>query len=44
MRTVELMVAIEQEFDIKASPTELERENWRTPREIIADLQRRLHA
>jgi len=44
MRTVELMVAIEQEFNIKVSPAEFERESWRTPREIIADLQRRLHA
>jgi D-alanine--poly(phosphoribitol) ligase subunit 2 len=44
MRTVELMVMIEQEFGIKVSPAEFERESWRTPREIIADLQRRLHA
>jgi D-alanine--poly(phosphoribitol) ligase subunit 2 len=43
MRTVELMVMIEQEFGIKVSPAEFERESWRTPREIIADLQRRLH-
>jgi D-alanine--poly(phosphoribitol) ligase subunit 2 len=44
MRTVELMVMIEQEFGIKVSPAEFERESWRTPREIIADLQRRLQA
>lgn len=44
MRTVELMVMIEQEFGIKVSPAEFERERWRTPREIIADLQRRLPA
>jgi D-alanine--poly(phosphoribitol) ligase subunit 2 len=44
MRTVELMVMIEQEFGIKVSPAEFERESWRTPREIIADLQRRLPA
>jgi D-alanine--poly(phosphoribitol) ligase subunit 2 len=44
MRTVELMVVIEQEFGIKVSPAEFERESWRSPREIIADLQRRLPA
>jgi D-alanine--poly(phosphoribitol) ligase subunit 2 len=44
MRTVELMVVIEQEFGIKVSPAEFERETWRSPREIIADLQRRLPA
>jgi D-alanine--poly(phosphoribitol) ligase subunit 2 len=44
MRTVQLMVMIEEEFGIKVSPAEFERENWRTPRAIIADLQRRLQA
>ena len=43
MRTVELMVTIEKELGIKVSPAEFERESWRTPRDIIADLQRRLH-
>ncbi len=43
MRTVQLMLAIEEEFGIKVSPAEFERESWRTPRTIIADLQHRLH-
>ena len=43
MRTVQLILMIEEEFGIKVSPAEFERESWRTPREIIADLQRRLH-
>ncbi len=44
MRTVQLMLMIEEEFGIKVSPAEFERESWRTPRTIIADLQRRLQA
>jgi len=42
IRTVELMVMIEREFGIKISPAEFERENWATPRKIIADIARRL--
>ena len=42
IRTVQLMITIEEELGIKVSPAEFERESWRTPREIIADLQRRL--
>jgi len=40
IRTVELMVGIEEEFGLKISPAEFERENWSTPRKIIADLER----
>ena len=43
MRTVQLMLMIEEEFGIKVSPAEFERETWRTPRTIIADLQHRVH-
>ncbi len=43
MRTVQLILMIEEEFGIKVSPAEFERESWRTPREIIADLLRRSH-
>ncbi len=42
IRTVQLMITIEEDLGIKVSPAEFERESWRTPREIIADLQRRL--
>ena len=42
IRTVQLMITIEEELGIKVSPAAFERESWRTPREIIADLQRRL--
>ena len=43
MRTVELIVRIEEEFGLEVSPAEFERENWATPRKVIADIQRRLH-
>ncbi len=42
MRTVQLILAIEEEFGIKISPAEFDRESWATPRKIIADLERRL--
>jgi D-alanine--poly(phosphoribitol) ligase subunit 2 len=43
IKTVELIVAIEEKFGLKVSPAEFERESWATPREVIADIQRRLH-
>jgi D-alanine--poly(phosphoribitol) ligase subunit 2 len=43
MKTVELIVAIEGEFGLEISPAEFERENWATPRKIVADIQHRLH-
>jgi D-alanine--poly(phosphoribitol) ligase subunit 2 len=42
MKTVELIVAIEEEFGLYVSPAELDREMWASPRKIIADVQRRL--
>ncbi|KAF5409367.1 MAG: D-alanyl carrier protein [Candidatus Udaeobacter sp.] len=42
IKTVELMVRIEEEFGLKISPSEFERENWETPRKIIADLESRM--
>jgi len=41
IKTVELMVRIEEEFGLKISPAEFERENWGTPLKIIADLESR---
>jgi D-alanine--poly(phosphoribitol) ligase subunit 2 len=41
IRTVELMIRIEDEFGLKISPAEFERENWGTPHKIIADLESR---
>jgi D-alanine--poly(phosphoribitol) ligase subunit 2 len=42
MKTVELMIALEQELGVKVSPAEFEREMWKTPRKIIADIEQRL--
>ena len=42
MKTVELILAIEEEFGVYVSPAELERQTWATPRKIIADIQHRL--
>lgn len=42
IKTVELMVALEEEFGLKISPAEFEREQWKSPREIIGDVERRL--
>lgn len=41
IKTVELMVRIEEEFGLKISPAEFERESWATPSRIIADLESR---
>ena len=41
-RTVQLILMIEEEFGLKISPAEFEREHWRTPRAVIADLQQRM--
>jgi D-alanine--poly(phosphoribitol) ligase subunit 2 len=43
MRTVQLILMIEEEFGLKISPAEFERERWRTPRAVIVDLQQRMH-
>jgi len=42
MRTVQLILMVEEEFGLKISPAEFERERWRTPRTVIADLQQRM--
>jgi D-alanine--poly(phosphoribitol) ligase subunit 2 len=42
IKTVELMIGIEEEFGLKISPAEFERENWATPGKIIADLEGRM--
>lgn len=44
MTTVQLILMFEQEFGLKISPAEFEREAWRTPRHLIADLEQRLRA
>jgi D-alanine--poly(phosphoribitol) ligase subunit 2 len=42
MKTVELIIAIGQQIGVEISPAEFEREQWATPRKLIADIERRL--
>ena len=42
LKTVELMVALSEEFGVQISPAEFEREQWATPRRIVALLTSRL--
>lgn len=44
MKTVELIVALEQEFAVVIAPAEFDREDWATPRKLVADIERRLAA
>lgn len=44
MKTVELIVALGDEFGVEISPAEFERERWATPRKLIADLEQRVGA
>lgn len=42
MKTVELIVAFAEQLGIDISPTEFEREEWATPRAIVAALTNKL--
>ena len=42
LAVVRLMVAFEDAFGLAISPTELDREDWSTPRALIADIERRV--
>jgi D-alanine--poly(phosphoribitol) ligase subunit 2 len=42
LKTVELMIAFGDAFGLDISPADLEREQWATPGQIVADLERRL--
>jgi D-alanine--poly(phosphoribitol) ligase subunit 2 len=44
LKTVELMVALAEEFRVPISPAEFERQQWATPRMIAAYLERKLVA
>jgi D-alanine--poly(phosphoribitol) ligase subunit 2 len=44
LKTVELIVALGQQFGLEISPAEFEREAWATPAKLVADIQRRLNA
>ncbi len=42
LAAVQLMVALSEEFDTEISPAEVEREEWATPRKIIAYMEKRI--
>ena len=42
LKTVQLIVAVSQEFGLDISPAEFERERWATPRKIVADIANRI--
>ncbi len=44
LKTVELIVALSEEFGIEISPAEFEPAQWATPRHIVSDIERRLSA
>jgi len=42
LKTVRLIVAISQEFEIDIPPSEFERERWATPRKIVTDIDNKI--
>ena len=44
MKTVELIVALQQEIGVEISPAEFDRDEWATPAKMVADVQKRLAA
>ncbi len=41
LRTVELIVMIDEQFGVSVSPAEFDREAWATPEKFIADVEAR---
>jgi D-alanine--poly(phosphoribitol) ligase subunit 2 len=44
MQTVRLIVALSSEFGVEISPSEIDREEWATPRKIISYMERKVAA
>ena len=42
LKTVEVMIALSEEFGVEISPAAFERDQWATPNRIVADMERRL--
>ena len=42
LRTVDLILALSAELGIDVSPAEFDREQWATPGQIVAEVERRL--
>jgi D-alanine--poly(phosphoribitol) ligase subunit 2 len=44
MKTVRLIIALSSEFGVEISPSEVDREEWATPRKIISYMERKVAA
>lgn len=44
IRTVELIVMLDEQWSVSISPAEFDRETWATPERFIADVEARLAA
>jgi D-alanine--poly(phosphoribitol) ligase subunit 2 len=44
LKTVELMVALSEEFGVEISPAEFEPDQWATPNRIVAYMEGRVNA
>jgi D-alanine--poly(phosphoribitol) ligase subunit 2 len=44
LKTVELIVGLNQQFGVEIAPAEFEREEWATPRKIVAYMEGRVKA
>jgi D-alanine--poly(phosphoribitol) ligase subunit 2 len=44
LKTVELIVSLAERFQVEISPAEFEREQWATPRKIIAYMEQKVRA
>jgi D-alanine--poly(phosphoribitol) ligase subunit 2 len=44
MKTVELIVALQEEIGVEISPAEFDRDAWATPAKMVEDVQKRLAA
>jgi D-alanine--poly(phosphoribitol) ligase subunit 2 len=44
LKTVELIVGLNQKFGVEISPAEFEREEWATPGKIVAYMEGRVQA
>ena len=42
MTTVQLIAALSEQLNLDISPAEFDRDAWATPRQLLADIERRL--
>ena len=44
MQTVKLIIALSSEFGVEISPSEVDRDEWATPRKIVSYIERKIAA